>query len=52
MIVRDWYEILSHTVTHDGRCAHCEAKLPGRYERFDGTWGRRRVPVRVATARL
>jgi len=52
MIVRDWYEILSHAVTPDGRCSHCDAKLPGRYERFEGTWGRRRVPVRVATATL
>ena len=50
VIVRDWYEILSYAVTPDGRCSHCEAKLPGHYERFESSWGRRRVLVRVAAA--
>jgi pyruvate formate lyase activating enzyme len=47
VIVRDWYEILSHALTPDGRCKHCASQLPGRYENFAGQWGRRRVPVRV-----
>ena len=47
VIVRDWYEILSHALTPDGRCKHCATQLPGRYESFGGQWGRRRVPVRV-----
>ena len=50
VIVRDWYEILSYAVTREGRCAHCETMLHGRYQRFEGQWGRRRVPVRVAAA--
>jgi len=47
-IVRDWYEIRRYSVTPDGRCASCGAALGGRYARFDGQWGRRRVPVRLA----
>ena len=50
VIVRDWYEILSYELTPDGRCKHCDAQLPGRFERHDGSWGRRRMPVRIATA--
>jgi len=51
VIVRDWHEILRYEVTADGRCRHCAAALPGRYEAFDRAWGRRRVPVRVALER-
>ncbi|MEO8754713.1 MAG: AmmeMemoRadiSam system radical SAM enzyme [Casimicrobiaceae bacterium] len=50
VIVRDWHEILRHDVTAAGRCGHCAAALPGRYEALDRAWGRRRVPVRVAVA--
>jgi pyruvate formate lyase activating enzyme len=49
VIVRDWYEILDHALTPEGRCKHCGAELPGRYAHFDGQFGRRRIPVRVAT---
>jgi pyruvate formate lyase activating enzyme len=48
VIVRDWYEILSYTLTPEGRCPHCDTALPGRYERFGRPWGRRRVPVHIA----
>jgi pyruvate formate lyase activating enzyme len=50
VIVRDWYEILSHALTTEGCCKHCGTLVPGRYERFVGQWGRRRVPVRVGVA--
>jgi pyruvate formate lyase activating enzyme len=50
VIVRDWYEILDYAVTTEGRCAHCDAVLPGRYAAFDRQFGRRRIPVRVAAA--
>jgi len=50
IIERDWHEILSYAVTPDGRCRHCDAVLPGRFEVFDRQWGRRRVPVRVSAA--
>ena len=50
VIVRDWYEILTYALTPEGRCKHCEAQIPGRYEHFAGQWGRRRVPVQVSAA--
>lgn len=49
-IVRDWHEILSYELSPDGRCRHCDSALPGRFERFAGRWGRRRVPVRINVA--
>ena len=48
VIVRDWHDILRYELTDDGRCRHCDARLPGRFEAFKGPWGRRRVPVRVS----
>ena len=47
VIVRDWHEILSYELTPEGACKHCGAQLPGRFDHFDGQWGRRRVPIRV-----
>jgi pyruvate formate lyase activating enzyme len=48
LIVRDWHDIERYDLTPEGRCRHCAAQLPGRFERYDGQWGRRRMPVRVA----
>ena len=50
LIVRDWHEILSYDVTDDGRCRHCDAALPGRFERYARPHGRRRIPVRLDVA--
>jgi pyruvate formate lyase activating enzyme len=47
LIVRDWYEIRSYRVTDDGRCTSCGAALPGRFDGPVGTWGSRRLPVRL-----
>jgi pyruvate formate lyase activating enzyme len=51
LIVRDWYQILSYRLTDDGHCPDCGTAVAGRYERFTGQFGRRRIPVRLqATA--
>ena len=50
VIVHDWHEIPSYELTPEGRCRHCDAQVPGRFEAFDRQWGRRRVPVRVSMA--
>jgi pyruvate formate lyase activating enzyme len=47
LIERDWYRILSHRVTEDGRCPDCRAEIAGRYGPFAGQFGRRRIPVRL-----
>ena len=50
VIVRDWHAILLYALTPEGRCTHCGAALPGRFESFGKPWGRRRVPVRIKPA--
>ena len=49
VIARDWHEILSYRLTPEGCCEGCGAQLPGRFERYAGAWGPRRVPVRLHT---
>ena len=39
VIVRDWHEILDYALTPEGRCRHCDAQLPGRFDAFDRTAG-------------
>jgi pyruvate formate lyase activating enzyme len=48
LIVRDWHRILRYDVTDDGRCPHCTAPLAGRFEHYEGSFGSRRIPVRLA----
>ncbi|HXF44659.1 MAG TPA: AmmeMemoRadiSam system radical SAM enzyme [Burkholderiaceae bacterium] len=49
VIRRDWYAILAYELTDAGNCRHCGTALAGRFERFTGSFGRRRVPVFLAT---
>jgi pyruvate formate lyase activating enzyme len=48
-IVRDWYRIMSHAVSADGRCKKCGTAIPGRYDAFTKAFGPRRIPVRLAS---
>ena len=48
VIVRDWYEILSFDLDDEGRCGSCCHAIPGRFADYAGSFGRRRVPVRIA----
>jgi pyruvate formate lyase activating enzyme len=45
--VRDWYRILDYRLTNDGHCPECATAVAGRFERFAGQFGRRRIPVRL-----
>jgi len=49
VVVRDWYQMVRYDLTDRGACAHCGAQLPGVYDGPAGTWGSRRLPVRLAT---
>jgi pyruvate formate lyase activating enzyme len=51
LIVRDWHQILKYHLTGDGRCLSCGARVNGRFEPFQGQFGRRRIPVRLSAAR-
>ncbi len=48
IIVRDWYDILTCEVTDDGHCPHCQAEIAGRFEKYEGAFGQRRIPVRMS----
>jgi len=48
VIERDWYELGAYRLTDDGRCTGCRTALVGRFDGPAGSWGARRVPVRMA----
>ncbi|HHV21141.1 MAG TPA: AmmeMemoRadiSam system radical SAM enzyme [Propionibacterium sp.] len=48
LIVRDWYNILTYRLTPDGTCPDCGTVLPGRFGTRAGTFGARRIPIRVS----
>lgn len=48
VIERDWYELGEWRLDEQGRCLHCAAQLPGVFKGAPGTWGARRLPVRIA----
>ncbi|QQS01861.1 MAG: AmmeMemoRadiSam system radical SAM enzyme [Austwickia sp.] len=48
LIERDWYEIRSYRLTPDGRCPACAAPVAGRFDAEPGSFGSRRIPVRLA----
>jgi pyruvate formate lyase activating enzyme len=50
VIVRDWYVIEAYALDADGRCRRCRTAVPGRFAGPAGTWGPRRLPVRLARA--
>ncbi len=47
VIERDWYELGAWHLDETGHCLTCGTRLPGVIEGPPGTWGRRRVPVRM-----
>ena len=51
LVERDWYEIGTYRVTDDGHCEACGILVPGVYDGPVGSWGARRVPVRLTGGR-
>jgi len=49
LIGRDWYVLTDWALTDEGRCAACGAACPGLFEPQAGTWGAKRLPVRLAS---
>jgi pyruvate formate lyase activating enzyme len=47
LIERDWFELGHWGLTPEGCCAGCGEPLPGRFAARPGTWGARRMPVRI-----
>ncbi|MFO1319889.1 MAG: AmmeMemoRadiSam system radical SAM enzyme [Burkholderiales bacterium] len=48
LVIRDWHDIRQYELTPGGHCPHCATEVAGRYERFRGAFGPRRIPVRLA----
>jgi len=48
VIGRDWYVLSEWHLTDEGRCRSCGTRCPGVFEGPPGTWGSRRLPVRLA----
>lgn len=47
VIERDWYELGAYRL-EGSDCRACGTPLPGRFSAKPGTWGRRRLPVRIS----
>jgi pyruvate formate lyase activating enzyme len=48
IIERDWHELGTYRI-RDGKCAACGAAIAGHFENTPGTWGRRRLPLRIGS---
>jgi pyruvate formate lyase activating enzyme len=48
VIGRDWYVLTKWNLTPQGACSACDAPCAGVFEARPGTWGPRRLPVRMA----
>lgn len=47
LISRDWHVLSDWNLTVDGRCGFCDTSCAGVFEGPPGTWGARRLPVRL-----
>ena len=48
LIERDWYQLGTWNLDGQGRCQTCGTQCAGRFDGPPGTWGPRRLPVRIA----
>ncbi|MBM3504077.1 MAG: AmmeMemoRadiSam system radical SAM enzyme [Alphaproteobacteria bacterium] len=47
LIGRDWHALDEWNLTPDGHCRKCGTAMAGVIEGAPGTWGRKRIPVRL-----
>jgi len=48
VIERDLYELGKWQLDDRGKCSNCRTQLPGVFDGAAGTWGAKRMPVRLA----
>jgi len=48
LVGRDWYELTTWGLDGAGRCKRCGQPCPGRFEARPGSWGAKRLPIRIA----
>ena len=51
LIVRDAYDILDYRLDTHAACPHCGAHIAGRFGRFEGSFGTRRIPIAIHPTR-
>jgi len=47
LVGRDWYQLTAWNLDDQGRCRACGTPCPGVFSGPPGTWGPRRLPVRL-----
>ena len=50
VVGRDWYRLTTWALTADGHCAECGTPCPGVFDGPPGSWGSRRLPIRLGDA--
>jgi pyruvate formate lyase activating enzyme len=48
LIGRDWYDMTAWNLDAEGKCRSCGTACAGVFEEKPGSWGARRMPVRLA----
>jgi pyruvate formate lyase activating enzyme len=51
LIERDWYEMGQYNLVENNKCKFCGTECAGRFDREPGTWGSKRLPVRLSGVR-
>lgn len=46
LIGRDWYELSDYNIRNSA-CVFCAKKCPGVFEDTPGTWGQKRMPIKI-----
>ncbi|MFL6548359.1 MAG: AmmeMemoRadiSam system radical SAM enzyme [Povalibacter sp.] len=52
VIRRDWYELGQWQLDAKGRCLKCGTQIPGLFDGAPGTWGAKRLPVRLTAVQV
>jgi pyruvate formate lyase activating enzyme len=47
LIERDWYELKQYKLVDQNKCPVCHTVCAGVFDQSPGTWGRKRVPIRL-----
>jgi len=47
LIERDWYELGAYNLKNKNECSKCRTVCAGQFDDRPGTWGSRRLPVRI-----
>ena len=50
LIERDWHQLGKYAMKGN-RCGHCGVVIPGVFEERPGTWGQKRLPIKIESRR-